>query len=112
MSGIYAVYYTGNAGSGFAVFIMRNGEISGSDSEGCLIDGTYKKADGGKISISVTLKAPLGGASLVTGPLVDEGFSQQITAKIPENFYNGSIIPLQTTTGPVNAVFKWLRDIS
>ena len=33
MSGIYAVYYTGNAGSGFAVFIMRNGEISGSDSE-------------------------------------------------------------------------------
>ena len=112
MSGIYAVYYTGHDGSGFALFMMKDGLITGADAEGGVLDGTYKNIGDGKINISVTLVAPVG-ASLVTGAFVDEGFiSQQITnGVIPDNFDNGSIIPLQTTTGPVNAVFKRLRDI-
>ena len=111
MNGIYAVYFTGVAGSGHAVFIMKDGVIAGADAVGVVLDGTYKNVGGGNLDFSVTLKVPAG-ASLVTGVTAGrEPLSQRMTAVLPENLGNGSPVGVETPTGPVNAVFKRLRDI-
>ena len=111
MDGIYVTYFTGVAGSGHALFMMKDGEIVGADAVGGVLDGTYKFLNSGRVDISATIKVPAG-TSLVTGTLVEkEPFFQHITAVVSENFANGIPIPLQTSTGPVNAIFKRLREL-
>lgn len=111
MDGIYAMYYTGTAGSGHAVFTMKDGVIAGADAVGGLLDGTYEKAEGGDVDISVTLKS-LPGTWLVTGKLAEkkDDLMQQITARLPSNFGHGNPIGIRTPTGPVNVIFKKLRS--
>lgn len=111
MNGIYVTYFTGVTGSGHALFMMKDGEIVGADAAGGVLDGTYRIQSDGKVSLSATFNAPVG-ALLVTGTVVrDENFLQRITAVVSKNFANGDTIPLQTSTGPVNAIFKQLREI-
>lgn len=111
MDGIYAMYYTGTAGSGHAVLAMKDGVIAGADAVGGLLDGTYEAAGDGNIDVSVTLKSPPG-TWLVTGKLVEkeDGLMQKITATLPRNFGRGNSIGICTPTGPVNVIFKRLRD--
>ena len=111
MDGIYAMYYTGTAGSGHAVLTLKDGIIAGADAVGGLLDGTYEAAGDGNVDISVTLK-PLPGTWLVTGKFVEEedDLLQRITATLPQNFDRGNSIGIRTPTGPVNVVFKKLRD--
>ena len=111
MNGIYTMYFTGLTGSGHAVFVLKDGVIVGADATGVVLDGTYKDAGEGNLDISVTLKVPAG-TWLVTGATAGrDPLTQQITATLPENLGNGRSIGVQTPTGPVNVVFKRLRDI-
>ena len=110
MDGIYAMYYTGKAGCGHALFSMKNGLIAGADAVGGLLDGTYAEDEDGDIDVLVTLKS-IPGTGLVTGKLVQkDDLSQIIRAKLPHYFWNGNSIGIQTPTGPINAVFKRLRE--
>ena len=111
MDGIYVMYYTGKAGSGHAVFIMKDGVIAGADAIGGVLDGTYKHVGAGKLDVSVTLTMPIGG-SLVTGVTAEGApLIQQISVTLPENLGNRMPVGIQTPTGPVNVVFKRLRGI-
>lgn len=111
MNGIYAMYFTGVAGSGHAVFVMADGVVVGADAIGGVLDGTYKNVNPGMLNVSVTLRVPAG-ASLVTGVVAGrEPLEQTITATLPENLGNGRSIGVETPTGPVNVVFKRLRDL-
>ena len=105
------MYFTGVTGSGHAVLVMKDGVIVGSDATGGVLDGTYKDAGDGNLDVSVTLKVPPG-TWLVTGATVGrEPLTQKINATLPENLGNGHSVGVQTPTGPVNVVFKRLRDI-
>ena len=42
MNGIYAMYFTGAAGSGHAVFVMKDSVIVGADAIGGVLDGTFE----------------------------------------------------------------------
>jgi hypothetical protein len=111
MEGIYAMYFTGAAGSGFAVFVMKGGVIAGADAVGGHLDGTYRETGDGRVAFSVTLTVPPG-AWLVTGAVAGhEPLAQEITAALPTNFAEGNAQPVQTPTGPVNVIFKRLRDL-
>lgn len=111
MSGIYAMYFTGASGSGHAVFVMKNGVIVGADAVGAVLDGTYKDVGDGMLDVSVTLTVPAG-TLLVTGAIAGRNpMAQQITTILPANLGNGRPIGVQTPTGPVNVVFRRLRDI-
>ena len=110
MDGMYAMYYTGTASCGHAIFSMKNGLIAGADAVGGLLDGTYKEAGDGNIDISVTLKS-LPGTGLVTGKTVErDDLPQKITATLPVYFWGGDAIGIQTSTGPINVIFKKLRE--
>ena len=105
------MYFTGVSGAGEAVFVMKDGVIVGSDTAGGVLDGTYKDTGDGNLDISVKLKVPAG-TWLVTGTTAGrEPLTQEITATLPANLGNGRSLGIQTPTGPVNVVFKRLRDI-
>jgi hypothetical protein len=110
MDGIYAIFYTGSAGSGHAIIVMKNGIIAGADAIGGILDGTYTDPGDGFLEVAVFHTAPPG-ASLVTGVIAGQkSLSQEINTRLPQNFGNGKPVLIQTPTGPINVIFKRLRD--
>ena len=108
---IYAMYYTGGSGSGHAVFVMLDGTVSGADVTGGVLDGTYAIGDDERVSFDVTLIAPAG-VTLVTGQTAGvDPIEQQISATLPLGMGGGSPVQIHTPMGPVNVIFKKLRDL-
>lgn len=111
MEGFYAMYYTGGSGSGHALFIMKDGKITGADVVGGVLDGTYSLGEGDSIAFKVTLTVP-SGAMLVTGQTAGAApLSQEISASLPRTFANGQPQAVQTPMGPVNIIFRHLRGL-
>jgi hypothetical protein len=111
MNGIYAMYYTGSAGSGHALVVMKDGVITGADAVGGILDGTYQAIDGGYLDVEVSLTVPAGGW-LVTGAVAGEdSLIQEIKTRLPENLGGGRPITVRTPTGPVNVIFKHIREL-
>ena len=111
MEGIYAMYFTGSVGSGSGLLLLKNGIIAGADSAGGIYDGSYTVEEMGTVNMNVRLTLPPG-ASLVTGASAGANpMVMDIPARLPENFGNGLAIALNTPTGPINIIFKKLRDV-
>jgi hypothetical protein len=111
MEGIYVMYFTGSLGSGYGLLILKNGVIAGADAAGGIYDGSYTQEPGGTLNAKVRLALPPG-ATLVTGAAAGETpMVIDIPAKLPENFASGQAIALTTPTGPINIIFKKLRDL-
>jgi hypothetical protein len=111
MEGIYAMYFTGSVSSGFGLLLLQNGIIAGTDSAGGIYDGSYSLDELRTVNINVRLTLPPGG-SLVTGASAGENpLVMDIPARLPENFGNGQAIALNTPTGPINIIFKKLRNL-
>ena len=55
------MYFTGAAGSGHAVFVMKDSVIVGADAIGGVLDGTYKEIGDGNLDVTITLEIPAGG---------------------------------------------------
>lgn len=110
MEGIYAIYFTGVAGSGSGVVVLKNGIIAGADVAGGTYDGSYRELGDGTADGLVRLTLPPG-AQLVTGATAgSEPMVFEIPLKLPANLGNGTPLGLSTPTGPINIIFKRLRD--
>jgi len=111
MEGIYVMYFTGCVGSGNGLLLLKNGVISGADAAGGIYDGSYTQEIGGMLNVNVRLAMPPG-AALVTGATAGSvPMEVNIPTKLPANFANGQSIAIVTPTGPVNIIFKKLRDL-
>jgi hypothetical protein len=111
MEGIYVMYFTGSAGAGQGLLILKNGVIVGADVAGVVYDGSYTQEVGGTLDVKVHLTLPPG-SSLVTGASAGATPMEiDIPVKLPENFGNGQALALKTPTGPINIIFKRLRDV-
>jgi hypothetical protein len=82
MDGFYAIYYTGRAGSGFGVLVLKGGVITGADASGGLYDGEYT-VNQGKQMLEGTIKMTVPpGISLVTGvPTAPYTYTQEIFSR-------------------------------
>ena len=110
MDGIYSIYFTGSLGSGYAIFVAKDGVVTGADAAGCMLDGTYHRSDNETINLDINLGIPPGGV-LVTGfQNGKDGDTHRIRAKIPANLGANQPILINTPTGPVNTLFRRLRD--
>jgi len=110
MDGFYAIYYTGVAGFGHAVLVLNSGAIAGADVTGSTYDGQYSVNNGGSVHAEIVLTIPAG-TTLVTGQTLPSPFSQTIKVDLSPGFANGEPVPIQTPLGPVNGIFKKLRDL-
>ena len=113
IDGFYAIYYTGVSGSGLGVLALHNGIIIGADMFGGRYDGTYKQSttpDAYDIAVRITVPP---GAPLVTGALAGpHPFYMDVTTTLPEDLGGEQPIRIETSTGPVNVIFRKIRDYS
>ncbi|MBC8049325.1 MAG: hypothetical protein H7X92_04145 [Chitinophagales bacterium] len=110
MDGFYSTYFTGETGSGYAIFIMKDGIICGADPTGGVFDGHYtlnKLKD--TYDGTIIMKVPPNGL-LVTGAVAGpDGADFPIPIRIPRDFTSGTIVRVETPTGAVNVKFHKIR---
>lgn len=103
------MYFTGRSGSGHAILVMKDGVIAGADACGITFDGTYKPS-GETIHVSLNMTVPPG-VTLVTGAVAgQEPMTQELETALPVDFADGNAVPVKTPTGPVNVIFRRIRD--
>jgi hypothetical protein len=113
MEGIYALYYTGQAGTGFALLAMTNGVVVGADITGGTLDGDYEiSPDGKTIRGKVQLKVPPGTVLVTGGPPSPNEYTLPIPFSLNDSDLDAARpIRFNLPTGPINIVFKKLRDL-
>ncbi|TAH37664.1 MAG: hypothetical protein EYC62_01905 [Alphaproteobacteria bacterium] len=108
--GFYLVNFAGIDGEGLGMVVFDTGIVCGADVGGVRYDGTYihnVKTD--MLDIDITAKVPPG-IPLVTGiPAQDKNYVFKVVGSLPRNIGEETVIPLQTSFGPVNTVFTKLR---
>ena len=109
---IYAVYLTGKVGTSLALFLFKDGTISGADEGGGLYDGEYNNALDqkqifGKIKCTLPPRT-----QTITGVSSPERFlAYDVPIKFPVEIDPRKVYLIETPIGPVNAKFKKLRSI-
>jgi len=111
MNGIYAIYFTGYGGSSLGILSLKDGIITGADVANGIYDGEYKydrkhSCINGNIKVTVPQ-----GTVFVTG-LIATPPNQiiNIPFSLPQDFGAEKPIEIQTPIGPINIIFKKLRD--
>ena len=91
-----------------AVYVGK-GTIVGIDTTNSRYSGTYTDG-GGRMKGTITLSAPQGGATLVTGAKVQGGTTIQMTMDWPSNFA-GQPQQIMVAGQPVNVAFERIGAI-
>jgi hypothetical protein len=113
MDGFFRIAFTGTAGSGFGMLVFRDGVIVGADVGGATYDGSYADNSATKaLDFQVIMSVPAGVAPVQTGIPLTEPISAPISGSVSiDNITTETPTLLQTPLGPVNVVFKKLRDL-
>lgn len=112
LEGIIRVAYTGATGSGLGILVFHKGSVVGADTGGGTYDGSYtENADTGALDLVITLSMPAGIVPVMTGIPLASPISVPIRISLPQGEIGGEKPTLvQTALGPVNALFKKVRD--
>ncbi len=106
--GFYGIAFTGHAGSGFGVLVLREGVVVGVDATGTSYDGKFTRNPNGAIEAQITMNAPAGTVPVQTGIPLAEPMQLPIQAVLPASAEVEAVM-LQTPIGPVNVAFKRIR---
>lgn len=113
LDGFYRMTFTGTAGSGFGIVAFRGGAIAGADVAGATFDGSYKENSANRtFDFQITMHAPAGVTPVQTGIALAAPMTIPINGSVAEPaMVSNEPILLQTPLGPVNILFKKIRDI-
>lgn len=113
MAALYRVYFTASMGNSIGIFFLGNGIIEGVDVGGLGYQGKYEQAQKDAPLIGVVNFVVPPNTSLITGFTTGStSNSMPIHISLPSNFANGEVIRIETPTGPINARFELVRDLS
>jgi hypothetical protein len=112
MDGFFRIAFTGTAGSGFGILVLHNGVIGGADVGGAIYDGSYtENPTTRELDFVVTMNAPAGITPVQTGIPLAAPLSIPITGSLGQENISSEIPTLfETPLGPVNVLFKKIRD--
>jgi hypothetical protein len=105
--GFYALYYTGQFGSGVILICLKNEKIVGIDAVGGKVHGKYSVADAG---VQADMVFEFAAGSLVTGQSLPHAMSVPSKVLLGADFFQGKIAKLDIGTGPVNVRAEFLSD--
>ncbi len=108
----YSITFVGASGSwGFGMIVMDTGKIIGADVAGARYDGSYQfNKRTNMIDASIKLTVPAG-VELVQGtPAQPNEWTLEFQASLPPDTQD-TPIGIDTPAGPVNVVFKHIRDL-
>lgn len=109
--GFYSINFRGAADWGIGMLAVHNGKVTGVDVGGVTYDGSAASTPGGNIGVSLVLNVPAG-VALVQGISKPQPWQLPINVSVPEqSLGNGQPVAVGTPIGPVQVVFKKLRDL-
>ena len=109
--GFFSIAFTGSAGSGFGVVLLYDGLVAGADVAGASYDGEYREnPTNHTLDFRITMRAPAGLTPVQTGVPLLTPLDLPITASFPDDLGAGHPMLLETKLGPVNIVFRKIRD--
>jgi hypothetical protein len=109
--GFYSIHFRGAADWGIGMLALHNGKVTGVDVAGVTYDGSAAPTSGGNIGVNIVLNVPAG-VALVQGVSKPQPWQLPINVVVPEqNLGNGQPVAVATPVGPVQVVFKKLRDL-
>jgi hypothetical protein len=112
IDGFYVIYYTGHGGSAFAMLIINAGKIVGADAVGGTLEGKYvPDVESHVFNGTLTMNVPAGVALATGTPPSPTPYSFTFEFSLPENLGGSSPITIETPTGPLNVVFRKLRNL-
>jgi hypothetical protein len=108
-SGFYSIAYTGAVGTGFGLLAISKGVIAGVDVAGSTYDGTYVERSS-LLDLKLTMRMPVGTIPVQTGVPLTEAIDIPLELSLPNDFGAGKPLLVQMPIGPVNVIFKKVRD--
>lgn len=112
MEGFFRMAFTGAAGSGFGMIVFHDGSIAGADVGGATYDGSYTDNQKTRtLEFQITMYAPAGMTPVQTGIPIAEPISLPFNGSISQDdLRDEKPTLLHTPLGPVNVLFKKVRD--
>lgn len=107
--GFFAVYMTGVAGQGFAMFVIAKGKISGADPLGVLFDGTYDESITDKLVGNINVSVPPGDTVIQGASAGPSGLVYNVPVSFTGNPMMSEFSRVETPLGPVNYRLKKVR---
>lgn len=109
--GFYSIVFTGIDGSGAGMLVLDTGRVIGADVGGGTYDGTYEfNEDTRMLDVDVTITIPEGHWSVTGKQAVGAPLSMTVKASLRRDLGAEQPMRLETSDGPVNVVFKMIRD--
>src|SRR4051812_34762836 len=109
--GFWSVYYAGVFGNGMGIIVLDSGMVVGADVTGGIWEGEYQfNSETRQLDIRLTVALPPEILSAVTGQESKVGFREQYQFSLPREMNEEVTHNIQTALGPINAVFKKIRD--
>ncbi len=112
IDGFFNIVFTGASGSGFGVLVFSAGIIVGADASGAIYDGKYmENISTGEITIHGKISIPGGAMSVQNGIPLAAATTVHIDATMAKaDMLSQKIVLLQTALGPINVIYKKIRD--
>ncbi|HMS95446.1 MAG TPA: hypothetical protein PKA03_09545 [Tabrizicola sp.] len=104
IDGIYTAYLTGIAGQGIAMFVFKDGKISGADMSGLTFSGSFK-SDKGRIVGNISYVMPAGSVSITGASFEKASGKLDVPIDLPETLDPLETYRVNTPIGPLNAKF-------
>ena len=107
----YAMYFTGQHGSGLGLLAFVGGVVVGADVVGGRFDGTYTVDEGsGTLTGSIKMTVPAN-STLVTGQAPrDQPYTVELPISMSSDLGGGQTMQLELPIGLLNVRFEKLRD--
>ncbi|MCB1478607.1 MAG: hypothetical protein KDJ62_07000 [Rhodobiaceae bacterium] len=104
VDGIYTAYLTGVAGQGMAMFVFKDGKISGADVAGLVFSGSYNITNK-KLIGEVVYQMPAGSTSITGASFDQHSDNIVVPLELPEIIDPTETYRINTPIGPLNAKF-------
>lgn len=110
--GFYSISYAGWFGWGFGMVVLDTGQVVGADLSGGVYDGEYiYNPRSGLLDCKIRMTVPAG-VPLVTGKAPQtQPYSIEFSASLPTDLGSQTPVSVQLPTGPVNVIFRKIRDL-
>jgi hypothetical protein len=112
LDGIFRIAYTGTTGRGLGILVFHKGFVVGADTGGGTYDGSYtENPETRALDLFITLSLPAGAEPVMTGIPLSVAMNLPIRASLrQEDIDSDQPTLVQTILGPVNVLFKNIRD--
>jgi len=112
IDGFYAAYFAGATGNSIAIFVFKDGIVTGADAGGGRYDGAYTAAgDGLYIDAKINFSLPIGNQSITGAAATVEPLAIEVPLRLPIEFNRNDVHRIETPIGPINAKFDKIRGI-